>query len=470
MIKPTAKNYFTPDNYRDMNFELFKQKKCFINHKTLINFDNNLKMRKMTKWIKITALTILIFAVLKTKSQETFTYMQYNLLYYGSYNSFCTSSNNNINEKADNLATVIAYVQPDIFCVNEMDDSQYAVNHLLGNSLNVNGVNHYRSASILNTNNSNIINMLYYNRDKFNLLEQESVTTNLRDINIYKLSYKNSDPLVTFRVVVAHLKAGYSTENQNKRALMTEKLMDYLMNLSQTDKQNIILSGDFNTGSSSETAFQNLINPTQGNVIFLDPIDQLGDWYNNYSMRYYHTQSTHTSSDNECFSYGGIDDRFDFILTSDDIMQGDNGLTYVSGSYKTLGQDGKRFNNSLISPNNNSAPSDVIYAMYNFSDHLPVISTFEVSNTNAIATFNAQKSFEIKSLTTDEASINFDLISSNNQTFNIRIYDVLGHELLSTQIKVAGNEHINLPCTKSGVLIIHIQSSKGEVEVIKCVK
>ena len=90
-------------------------------------------------------IVLLIFQGAILYAQDTFTYMQYNLLYYGSYTDWCTESNNNINDKADNLATIIAYASPDIFCVNEMDDSQYAVTHLLGNALNVNGVSYYRS-------------------------------------------------------------------------------------------------------------------------------------------------------------------------------------------------------------------------------------------------------------------------------------------------------------------------------------
>ena len=43
-------------------------------------------------------------------------------------------------------------------------------------------------AAILNNDDGSLINMLYYNNEKFALLGQESVTNGLRDINIYELS------------------------------------------------------------------------------------------------------------------------------------------------------------------------------------------------------------------------------------------------------------------------------------------
>jgi hypothetical protein len=71
-------------------------------------------------------------------------------------------------------------------------------------------------------------------------------------------------------------------------------------------------------------------------------------------------------------STGGMDDRFDMILFSDDMQAGTNGAKYVPGTYRAVGQDGLRLNSSLIDPVNNSEPSNVINALYYMSDHLPV--------------------------------------------------------------------------------------------------
>ena len=245
--------------------------------------------------------------------------------------------------------------------------------------------------------------------------------------------------------------------------------MDHLMDMPASDKQNIILSGDFNTHSSSEESFQNLINSEPGNVIFLDPADRLGDWNNEYSMRFYHTQSTHTSDDG-CPSYGGMDDRYDFIMVSDDVMEGTNGLEFVDGSYRTLGQDGNRYNQSLISPVNNSAPSDVIYAMYNFSDHLPVISTFRVSNSNAVEGFRSENLFKVESLKNNASSVQFNLLCRENTNCDIRLYNMLGKEIAGKQCKASGNDEIELPCSGSGMFILRICSDNGHCEAMRLIR
>ena len=136
------------------------------------------------------------------------------------------------------------------------------------------------------------------------------------------------------------------------------------------------LSGDFNVYKASEPAFQNLVNPSYMPIAFYDPVNQMGDWTINSNFSEYHTQSTHSGS-TDCFSGGGMDDRFDFILMSGSIINGTKGITYHPNSYWAVGQDGNRFNGAINSPQNNTLPSNVIDALYNMSDHLPVVAEFD---------------------------------------------------------------------------------------------
>jgi endonuclease/exonuclease/phosphatase family metal-dependent hydrolase len=415
--------------------------------------------------MKVKSVLIVFFASISflLSGQETIKMMQYNLLYYGSYTDWCTSSNNNISDKADNLAIIIGHVQPDIFTVNEMDPSSYAVNHLLGNALNVNGVTHYRSAAILNQDGGSLINMLYYDNTKLEILSQESVTNGLRDINIYEMRHLNVVPQVRFRVAVAHLKAGY--DDSSERAYAISQFMEYWSN--QSDKRNVIFAGDFNVYTSDEPAYQNLINPSQGNIQFVDPVDQPGDW-GEYSFRYYHTQSTHDGDDG-CPSYGGMDDRFDFIMVSEDVMNGENGMLYVEDSYTTLGQDGNRYNGSLINPTNTSAPSDVIYAMYNFSDHLPIIAEFELGETG-IAEFSSQQNFSIEQLEVSESSIRFDLLSELPKSGTMVLYNMLGRLITSTDFSFQGRDSFKLPVSESGLMVLQICTDDGQCESLRIIK
>jgi len=127
--------------------------------------------------------------------------------------------------------------------------------------------------------------------------------------------------------------------------------------------------------SSSESGYrlltQTYINP---DICFMDPVAYLGgvgEWTNNSQYAAFHTQSTHSYSD-ECFSSSGLDDRFDFILMADEIAFSYNHLRYVQGSYKAVGNDGHHFNLSVDQGTNTAVPAEVAEALFNASDHLPV--------------------------------------------------------------------------------------------------
>jgi hypothetical protein len=109
-------------------------------------------------------------------------------------------------------------------------------------------------------------------------------------------------------------------------------------------------------------------------VCFIDPlysVGGVGEWNNNQQYTPFHTQSTRSHSD-ECFASGGLDDRFDFILMSDEIAFSYRHLRYVQGSYKAVGNDGHHFNQSVNQGYNTAVPAEVAEALYDASDHLPV--------------------------------------------------------------------------------------------------
>jgi exonuclease III len=332
-------------------------------------------------------------------SQEQIRVMQYNLLYYGTYPSFCPVSANDADKKDGYLRTIIDYVKPDVFCVNELGAGETNADRILLNVLNTGGTTKFKRALSTNNSFSDIVNMLYYNSEKLVLHSQEQVRKSLdnnnlaRVIDLYKL-YLNDPALaqtkdtlfITF--IVAHLKAGSSSSDQEKRAAETAALIDFIDQKNQTG--NFIFSGDFNVKGSSEASYQNILN-TSGNVRFYDPVSQPGEWYRNSDFASIHTQSTRISGeDNDgCFASGGSDDRFDFILISEPVKNNTMRVTYKNDSYKTVGQDGNRLDKSLKVPSNNSAPAAVIDALYEMSDHYPVYldllkdAVLKVSNSEA---------------------------------------------------------------------------------------
>lgn len=324
---------------------------------------------------------------------DTLTFMHYNVLNYRNITSFCTVDNNNPTEKETHMRTIVSYVLPDIITCNEMaGDGGTAARRMLDNALNQQGRAYYKQATY--SANSNLSNMLYYNRNKLALHKQDKIdrgegnTQLVRQIDAYTLYYLDQSELdqgdTTFLTVyVAHLKASTGSVNVAERAVMTAAVMEY-HEANYDDAHSYIISGDFNTYTSSEEGYQNLVNGSTTAINFYDPIDKSGSWNNSGTYASVHTQSTRVSDG--CHSGGGLDDRFDFVLCGKELLDNTRGLGYVAGSYTAVGNDGNHFNSDINSGTNNSAPKDVLDALYGMSDHLPITIKMTIDRTVASVT------------------------------------------------------------------------------------
>lgn len=315
---------------------------------------------------------------------DTITIVSYNLLNFPEGRNDC-GSNTVVPERYDTLRKILSYTQPDIFVACEIQN-QSGADSILTRSLNVFGSSNYAKANFhLNSNSSDLHNMLYYNTDKLELLWQDYIPTSVRDIDHYVLYVL--DPTLnqfydtTFiEVFMCHLKAGSTTANQIERDQQTQALMNYIA--TRPIDRNIFVCGDLNTYRSSEACYQTLTNGFFG---LNDPINTPGNWNSNGTFAAIHTQSTRSSVNLDCGSSGGLDDRFDHILVSDNVMSGSDSLKYLTNTYKAIGNDGNHYNTSLISPFSNSQyPDSIVRALYYMSDHLPVllktVVTYPTSN------------------------------------------------------------------------------------------
>lgn len=421
---------------------------------------------------KILFLTLLsIFT--KLHAADTLRVMQYNILAYGNYTTYCTSSNNNINMKNAALRTITQYVKPDIFTVNEISQWQPFHQQILDSVLNINGVTKYKKVPYSNNAGSDIINMCYYNSEKLVYHSMIVPQSYIRDINIYRFYYKSTSlangDTAFISCIQAHLKAGDATsdpQNPVDRDTMTTRLMRYLNNVNKAD--NYMIMGDFNVYTSSENCFQKLVNHPNLNIRFYDPINKLGNWNNNSSFAQYHTQSTHTSSG--CAASGGMDDRFDFILLSNMLLNGIGNYKYISNSYKALGNDGQHYNNAInASPQNNSVPANVLNAIYNNSDHLPIILDLLV-NTSVSVTENEIKSPFLNLFYQNPVKDKLELFLTLEKALKIkiRIFDIQGKDLYdATYMLQSGNNYLNIGTDflKKGIYFMQIQS--GEYSTVK---
>jgi len=426
------------------------------------------KYRNLTKLFFFKNLLFFTVISILGYSQDTIKVMHYNLMYYGKYFDDCTSSTNNIDTKNKNLKTIIKYAKPDIFSVNELDgEAAYPqaddASYLLNNALNVDGVDYYRKTE---TPTIYLANIIFYNANKLILKTSQPISFTYggfqKIFNVYQfyfnsadLSTNNDTAFIYF--AVAHLKAGSNDLNQIQRAYETSLLMDYFESLGQAG--NYIIMGDFNVYSPTEECFQNLINPENSLYTFNDPADQIGEWAGNYNYRFVHTQSTHTYGD--CFSTGGMDDRFDFILASDYIMSGYNHYEYIEGTYKALGQDGSNFNGALRISGNSAVPSTVAQALYNMSDHLPVYMEIKVDQDlgEPLSAEEIENSPQINISNPVSEELNIYMNLKQKTDLRIEIISLSGEKLFTEyyqQISGVFNPTISVSSLNQGLYIVNI--------------
>lgn len=420
-------------------------------------------MRKFT----VLALFASLFSFGQTIT-DTLVYMQYNVLNYRNISDFCTINNNGPADKEGYMSTIVGYTKPDIIAVNEIvGDGGTASRRLLDNALNKDGRNYYRQANY--TGNSSLTNMLYYNENKLVLHDQDQIdralngTTLVRLIDVYELYYLDQSELdagdTTWLVCyVAHLKASTGSANVAQRARATEAAMTYHEENYDGNKT-YIFSGDFNVYTSNEQGFINLIGFPNRTVRFRDPINSSGSWNNSSNFASVHTQSTRTSG--SCHSGGGLDDRFDFILCGQELIDNERGLGYVNGSYTALGNDGRRFNGNINSAGNTSVPSDVLNALYNMSDHLPVTIQMTVNRTMASVTEKLANNYLVMSNPIDnQLSWKMQLPIAGT----LRVMDATGKEFFAQEI-VPTNQWMTSDVTgwATGVYYATFTTKDGQV-------
>jgi endonuclease/exonuclease/phosphatase family metal-dependent hydrolase len=313
---------------------------------------------------------VLCVLSLQFKGQDTISVMAYNVLNYRSSNADKTRYND--------LKTIISYVKPDAVLLNEVVDNT-AAQLLLDSAFNLAGVGTYSRSLFINGTDTD--NMLYYKASKIKLKSQKQIATVLRDISQYYV-YSIISPGDTAWLYLhsVHLKAGSAITDVAQRDAEATTFCSAISTISPSS--NIVIAGDFNFYNNSESAWVRLTSAACSHVFF-DPINQSGAWNSNPVYKHIHTQSTRSSINPGCCNgaTGGIDDRFDFILTNAALTNGLRKMKVLPTTYKALGNDGNHMNLSMISaPANTVVPANVAQALFNMSDHLPVFCKFLISS------------------------------------------------------------------------------------------
>ena len=284
-------------------------------------------------------------------------------------------------KKHQYLRTIIKYCNPDIIGLTKMNSSpsSFGKDTVVDKVLDKVCKGCWKATSYTNQSGYSKENMIYYKKSKLGYISTSTIFSedkNISDINMHKLYYRSNRLAIThdtifLYVVLAHLKSG--DDNAKKRGKEIDGAMTWLkMHVSAPG--NYIFMGDFNTQSSNEKCFQELINTPDSDIKFFDPPDKLGDWTDHPSkFAMYLTESTRGKDLGDGGSNRSMNFRFDHILCTSPIMNGTLKLMYVPGSFKVIGQDGLHTNKAIVDlPKNNSVPPDVLNALYYMSEHLPV--------------------------------------------------------------------------------------------------
>ncbi|WP_339610729.1 T9SS type A sorting domain-containing protein [uncultured Planktosalinus sp.] len=366
------------------------------------------------------------------------------------------------------LKNILNTYQPDIFMICELEN-EFGADLILNNSLNSTSTTYSRAPYFDNqSGNAELQQLIFYKSEKFTLAAIDIITTTVRDINRYRLLLHTDDqstnPLY-LDIYVTHLKSSTGTSNQQLRLQMVTQLTNYLAAIDSDSY--VIFAGDLNVYSASEPAYQHLLDP-DNSITFADPIDAPGSWNNNASFSYLHTQSTRLSSSGfGGGAGGGLDDRFDFILISENMLDNPE-MMYVENSYKAYGNNSNCFNDRIDSPDCNGVFEQSLRDnLYLMSDHLPVVMELQTDRTLSTSTiaFLEPITFPKGTITSDVLELKVSNEIKNQLDFHI--YNVLGQQIKTIYNSNTQQVNIDVSGVAPGIYYLKVSPYNKTYKFIK---
>jgi len=274
------------------------------------------------------------------------------------YNALKFSASNE-DGRIPHFKRVLDSIRPDILLCQEVEDASLGVRF----TSDVLTWTSFVASPYVNGPDTD--NQILFDQDKFTFLGQRRIATSLRDIAEFTMATRptNGLPPDTLVLYSLHLKASNDDASAAQRAREIDQLLASL-----TPHRYVIIAGDFNIYAPQEVAYTKLVGPAAARR-FVDPLGTA--WVRNSSgFAQYYTQCTRNVTLGQCGGGvdGGVDDRFDFILTSPELAG-----RVVPNSYTSFGNDGvPRLNSAIDDPPNQRVSAEMAASLKCASDHLPV--------------------------------------------------------------------------------------------------
>ena len=242
---------------------------------------------------------------------------------------------------------------------------------------------------------------LIYNTQTVTLLDQTALgsvngSAQARATLRYQLRPVGYDAGADFYIYSDHYKASTSSSDRARRRIEANSVRADADALGPG--ASIIFAGDYNIRGSFEEPVPGSYESSNYSILLaaggpgqaVDPLDPDGAWiatpvawHNNSALRLTHTQAPAFNPPSPLVG-GGVDDRFDFQLTSAELLDRE-GMSYIGAgpgglvdSYRAFGNNGThRCCNSPITTGSGAAP-ELLVNLTEVSDHLPVVADYRL--------------------------------------------------------------------------------------------
>jgi len=280
--------------------------------------------------------------------------------------------------------TIYAAMQPDVLFTEEIEYANLpqggpgVIDEVRDSILNYYHPGLYSHAPWKNqlTNTSDTQPAMFYKSSKITYISLHSIYTGSvgGDRDILEYNFTINTTADTLHVFVVHLKADSGTPNVTQRGHEADSLRQFMNTLPAGAK--FLVVGDYNTYASNEPCLTELVgSQTNNNGQCKDPLNPTAsyqNWHNNILYDTIHTQSTRFGALPDSGSTGGLNDRFDIILTSASSLD----TNIILSSYTPYGNDAHHYGGNINDLPNTAVPDSVANALYYASDHLPVFCNF----------------------------------------------------------------------------------------------